>query len=144
MNSRFDTKEEIIDKIKSAGYPDGSTETHIGIDYVRTNIFNPENDRPNVANVLIVITDGAPSDNVLTVAAAERAKQNMAIFAIGVGSVQLDLLRDISSPPQKLDQNYFRSVDFNSLSAVVEQVTTEACIIVNGEFMHQFVSKLSS
>lgn len=103
---------------------------------MKDHVFNTPDDRPSVTNVLIVITDGYPANYAATVQSAQAAMASMQIFAIGVGgNVATTLLRDISSPPQVFEQNYFNSATFVGLSSIIDQVTTETCKVATSEFI---------
>lgn len=127
-----------MNNIRSASYPGGGTDIAAGLDFVTNHVFNTSDDRPSVLNVLVLITDGQ-SNYDQTVQAAQRAKAYMTIFTIGIGTnIDMNLLRAVSSPPQLPEQNYFTSANFSGLSIILEQVTTETCIIEHGKSMHEF------
>ncbi|NXA54495.1 MATN1 protein, partial [Nothocercus julius] len=71
---------------------------------------------PNVNKVAIVVTDGRPQDSVQEVPARARAA-GIEIFAIGVGRVDMHILRRIASEP--LDDH----VDYVESYSVIEKLT---------------------
>lgn len=75
---------------------------------------------------LFMITDGAPTDEWASAAAAIReaeASKKLAFFAVGVGGARMDILRQISvREPLKLDGLKFREL-FQWLSASMKSVS---------------------
>ncbi|KFP02845.1 Cartilage matrix protein, partial [Calypte anna] len=71
---------------------------------------------PNFNKVAIVVTDGRPQDGVQDVSARARAA-GIEIFAIGVGRVDMQTLRQIASQP--LDEH----VDYVESYSVIEKLT---------------------
>ncbi|KGL73722.1 Cartilage matrix protein, partial [Tinamus guttatus] len=71
---------------------------------------------PNINKVAIVVTDGRPQDSVQEVPARARAA-GIEIFAIGVGRVDMHILRRIASEP--LDDH----VDYVESYSVIEKLT---------------------
>ena len=54
--------------IASLGYAGGTTNTHLALAYVRTTmLISAAGDRPDVPNVVVVLTDGQSTDTLLTV-----------------------------------------------------------------------------
>lgn len=81
------------------------------------NLFLPP-DRPFLwsSQVAIIVTDGRPQDNVKEV--AQRARDaGIEIFAIGVGRVDMNTLRQMASDP--LDDH----VDYVESYSVIEKLT---------------------
>ncbi|XP_029023066.1 cartilage matrix protein isoform X1 [Betta splendens] len=71
---------------------------------------------PDISKVAIIVTDGRPQDNVKDV--AQRARDaGIEIFAIGVGRVEMNTLRQIASDP--LDDH----VDYVESYSVIEKLT---------------------
>ena len=52
------------------------------------------------------------------------------MITIGV-TEQIDaaLLRDMSSPPQEKDKNYFTSTDFSKLDTIIDDIIEATCIV---------------
>lgn len=118
--------------INAMNFPDSSTNTAGGLDRLRVDIFSRNNgDRPDVRNVVIVLTDGVPTVNPeLTIPNAEalRSEDNALVFVIGVTeSVNKTILRQISSPPQIENQNWFATEDFETLNNLIKDIATQAC-----------------
>ena len=130
LRTYFD-RNQMIQVILQARYIGGTTNTAQGIFYAREQQFTAgQGDRPNVPNVMIVITDGRSSVNTSeTIPEAMRAhRDGIKVISIGVtNAVDLTELRGISSPPQEPDRNYFTSVDFTQLGRIVGQISSAIC-----------------
>ena len=132
---RFDltthlTSSDIARAIRSIGAGNGNTNTYLGLLRMRTQCFGTTGDRPDVANVAIVITDGVSTvQRTQTIPEAERAHaEGIQVFTVGVtDEVNLDEVRAISSPPREVNRNYWTSPDFLSLSDVVASLQQETC-----------------
>ncbi|XP_061899329.1 matrilin-4-like isoform X1 [Entelurus aequoreus] len=75
------------------------TMTGLAIRYIMNNAFiAQEGDRPKVANVAVIVTDGRPQDRVAEVAAEARQK-GIEIYAVGVARADMASLRAMASPP---------------------------------------------
>lgn len=71
---------------------------------------------PSLSQVAIIVTDGRPQDNVKDI--AQRARDaGIEIFAIGVGRVDMNTLRQMASDP--LDDH----VDYVESYSVIEKLT---------------------
>lgn len=56
---RFSTAQEVNAHIQTRlVYPTGGTNTHIGLDHIRTRVLGANGDRGNARNVVVVVTDG--------------------------------------------------------------------------------------
>ena len=130
----FSNKAQIQDAVRALEYIGGNTNTSGGLLLMQEEQFRIQNgDRPEVANVAIVITDGQSTyDANLTIPYAESAHSaGIQIFSVGItDEINEAELRAIASPPQQINQNYFTSVDFQSLSLIANAVADETCIIV--------------
>nr|XP_057911546.1 matrilin-4 [Doryrhamphus excisus] len=75
------------------------TMTGLAIRYIMNNAFTmQEGDRPKVANVAVIVTDGRPQDRVAEVSAEAREK-GIEIYAVGVARADMASLRAMASPP---------------------------------------------
>ncbi|XP_061730427.1 matrilin-4 [Nerophis ophidion] len=75
------------------------TMTGLAIRYIMNNAFiAEEGDRPKVANVAVIVTDGRPQDRVAEVAAEARQK-GIEIYAVGVARADMASLRAMASLP---------------------------------------------
>ncbi|XP_074832383.1 matrilin-1 [Carettochelys insculpta] len=73
---------------------------------------------PGIKKVAIIVTDGRPQDDVKDVSARARSL-GIELFAIGVGRVDMNTLRQIASEP--LDEH----VDYVKSYSVIEKLTTK-------------------
>ena len=121
-------------------YLNEKTNTSHALDLVRTRVFGGKGDRAGVPNVAILITDGLPSNMTnpfvdgrgLARSAAQKLKDSgVDLITVGVTSqIDAQLLKDLSSPPQVKDKNYFTSADFNKLDALIDNIVTSSCVQV--------------
>lgn len=145
LNSYFD-KAELISAILSVGYMGSDTNTSGALREMRTVQFTLENgDRGGIPNVAIVITDGVSTiDTNLTIPEAEQARaDNITVFSVGVtDKIDGTELRGISSLPQIVNNNYFTSIDFTTLSAVKDRLVESTCVgtIGSGNFFFVHIS----
>ena len=84
---------------------------------------------------LISPTDGASTVNMgQTVPTAEEARRRgIQMFSVGItDKINENELRGISSPPQRLHENYFLSTDFRNLGEILEAVVSATCTSTGG------------
>jgi len=87
-------------------------------------------DRSNAQNIVILITDGIPNLDVdYTVPDAETLRNlGTTIFVLGItDAIDEEMLREMSSEPQILGQNYFTVADFTALGSVKVAIQDSAC-----------------
>ena len=87
-------------------------------------------DRPEAQNIGIVITDGRSNEMAQnTVPNAVRAQQRgIRMYSVGItNDVDESELRQMSSSPQVLNQNYFLAPEFSDLGALVDTLTAQTC-----------------
>ena len=103
-------------------------------------------DRPEVQNIGIVITDGRSNEFAEnTIPNAVRAQQlGIRMYSIGItNDVDESELRQISSSPQVLNQNYFLAPEFTDLGGLVNALTAQTCGAVDiGQYLSQLRSLL--
>ena len=122
-------RNEMVQVILQAHFIGRRTNTTQGILFAREQQFTAaQGDRPNVPNVMVVITDGKSSVNT-TIGEAMRAHaEGIHIISIGVTSaVDVFELSRISSPPHQEGRNYFTSVDFAQLGQIIDQINAVIC-----------------
>ncbi|XP_062846674.1 cartilage matrix protein [Trichomycterus rosablanca] len=66
---------------------------------------------PDISKVAIIVTDGRPQDNVREIAAKAR-ESGIEIFAIGVGRVDMNTLKQMASQPLEEHTDYVESYGF--------------------------------
>ena len=127
-------KSQVKARVSGMRYMGENTNTSGGLRIMNGQQFiQSRGDRPNVPNIAIVITDGESTyDKERTVSDAVAARDNnIEIVVVGVTNrIKESELRLISSPPQRLGENYFKSASFVDLPLIVEEITRKTCSIV--------------
>ncbi|XP_052793137.1 collagen alpha-1(XII) chain-like [Mya arenaria] len=129
---RYHDNDTLLNKIEHISYPNGETNTHLALNYVRTNILHGHNAgaERNVSKIVFVLTDGQSLEPALTKIAAAELKKNplVTVVAVGIGSHVDDReLLDIAS-----DANHtFRVVDFDGLESIRADLTEKTCDMCN-------------
>ncbi len=109
-------------------------------------MFGRAGDRPNVTNVVIIITDGLPNTELrnATLEAARDLQEIATMFAVGItDEIDEDVLRNLSSQPRILKQNYFTSANFSILVNNLEPLLDSFCrrgMVHQTEVTHTIVS----
>ena len=131
----YDTQQEVIAAVDRVPFLDQNTNTSGGIFLARTSQFTqPNGDRPDVPNVMIVVTDGESTyQRNMTIPEAMRAQgQGIFVFAIGVtDEVNIQEVMGIASPPPTnapKDVNYFLLNEFTQLSTFTDLLKQRVCI----------------
>ena len=131
--SEYDNSEAIVEALLDFSYLGSTTNTPEALLQTRTQCFNVANgDRQNVGNLAIIVSDGLPYPPYRKVPALEEAKalrnSGAAIASVGItDKIDEDFLKDISSPPQLVDQNYFTAPDFKVLDNIRKTVIQGTC-----------------
>uniref|UniRef100_A0A8C7IQK2 VWFA domain-containing protein n=1 Tax=Oncorhynchus kisutch TaxID=8019 RepID=A0A8C7IQK2_ONCKI len=97
------------------------TNTHKAIDFVLKNIFENQaaGATADATKVLVIITDGNPSDTDKRFNSIERSdKKNIIRFVIGVKNVDLTKLKSLASEPK--ENNTFLIQDYNELKGILD------------------------
>ena len=94
--------------------------------------LNGPGDRPDAANVVLVITDGVPYPDDRRAPALQFAQEaqdrGIIMFSVGItDAIEEDVLKSLSSEPRKLHQNYFTSTDFDVLEEIADVVAQQTC-----------------
>ena len=129
---RYESRSPLLNAIQNLAYSKGKTNTADGLRIVDEMIFTEEGgDRSNIANVLIIITDGQSNVNVTeTIPTAKklRDQKDVIIFTVGVTDlISEEELKGMSSEPQEPTVNYFVTADFNQLEDVLEVIVNGTC-----------------
>lgn len=83
-----------------------------------------------VKQVAIIVTDGRPQDNVRDIAVKAR-ESGIEIYAIGVGRVDMNTLKQIASEPLEEHTDYVESYGF------IEKLTQKFQEAFCGEYMRK-------
>ncbi|XP_045165576.2 uncharacterized protein LOC123529337 [Mercenaria mercenaria] len=125
--NEYHKKDAMFGAIKSVPYVRGSTNTGFAIETAREKMFIPsKGDRPNVDDVLIIVTDGDSDDYDYTIEQAKLARDSgIHIFAIGIALKNLTELKNIASPPA--EQNVLSINDFDNLKTLKGKIFASIC-----------------
>ncbi|KAJ6653814.1 hypothetical protein lerEdw1_008658 [Lerista edwardsae] len=106
------------------------TMTGLAIQYAVNIAFSEhEGARPltqNVPRVVMIVTDGRPQDPVAEVAAKAR-NSGILIFAIGVGTVDMNTLKSIGSEPY--EDHVFLVANFSQIETLTSVFQTKLCVV---------------
>ena len=122
-----------------------TTNTPEALIVTRTQCFNPSSgDRSDVNNVAIIITDGVPFPDAYRQPAIDeaRALRNAGTIMVSVGItdfVDVAFLKEMSSSPQILNQNYFQVPNFDALTQIQKTVVEGTCEAIEGENVFSFI-----
>lgn len=124
---RYTGTRELVIAFRSIRDSGGNTNTTGALRLSRTGVWSSLANRPTAFDVLVLITDGVPSqryeaDGVIP--EADRVKA-LGVRLIGIGvttAVNAELMRRIVSQP--VSQNYFGLSSFTQLSSIVESLAT--------------------
>ena len=143
---RYTTKEQIQNALRNLAYMGQTTNTPEALIQTRLQCFNSATgDRPDIVNLAIIVTDGLPypaerRDPAIREAATLRST-GVTMIAIGVTDViDENFLKEMSSPPQIEDQNYFTAPDFGALSQIAANVVEGTCEAVVEGMLQVFSS----
>ena len=138
----YKTKQEILDAFGKIPFIYGSTNTYGALNVMRTQMFTRENgDRPDVHNIVMLITDGVSNVNpTLTVPEAIRAQaENIQIYAVGIGLADTSELAKIASKPAT--ENTFTVQDFAELDVLKHTIFDAFCqgMYKKHTYMHTYI-----
>ncbi len=142
----YDTAEAINAALLALPYLGQTTNTPEAMLQTRTQCFNSVNgDRPDVNNLAIVVTDGVPFPDSRRSPALDEAMalkdSGATVISIGItDNIDVDFLREMSSPPQLEGQNYFTATDFNALQQIQSTVVEGTCTTLEGTVKRFFSS----
>ncbi|XP_021375367.1 uncharacterized protein LOC110464458 isoform X14 [Mizuhopecten yessoensis] len=122
------TKADVNAAIDNIEYQYGSTNTADGIKVMRTEMFTYGNgDRPDVKNVVVIITDGVSNINSQrTIPEAVLAREEgVRVYVVGIGLVDTRELEAMASDP--IEDNVFNVQSFEDLEGLDEQIFSSIC-----------------
>ena len=134
----YNRKLAVEDAVRRAEYLGSKTDTSAALNLARTGIFLERlGDRPNVANAIIILTDGeSTSDPPDTVQVAQSLRLDpnfINIYTIGItNNVKEEEIRQMSglrgtATPGVLGTNYFLSPTFSFDEGLVRSISTSVC-----------------
>uniref|UniRef100_A0A3P8XV49 VWFA domain-containing protein n=1 Tax=Esox lucius TaxID=8010 RepID=A0A3P8XV49_ESOLU len=109
-----------LDKLWNEQHMSELTNTHKAIQFVLDNIFeNPTaGATPDATKVIVLITDGNPSDTDRKDSIKRSNEKNIFRLIIGVKNVDIKKLQSLASDPK--ENNTFHIKDYNGLSGILE------------------------
>ncbi len=133
----YSRKSQVEAAVLSTPYLGQRTGTAEALDAVRKEIFSNSGDRPNVANAIIILTDGestsTPEGISVTTAQSLRLDDRINIFTVGItNNIQLDEIQGMSglagtSNPGQENVNYFLSPTFTFNQQLVDSIASSLC-----------------
>ncbi|KAK7099346.1 collagen alpha-4(VI) chain-like isoform X2 [Littorina saxatilis] len=118
-------KAALLASINGLLWPDGGTDTYVGIDWAKNQLN--ANIRSGVPQVIVVLTDGQSSYVNMTMASANAAKTDgITFYAVGVGVlVDREELDNIAAP--NANDRVFLIANFTELTQRLQSITVQAC-----------------
>uniref|UniRef100_A0A669BSI0 Integrin alpha-L n=1 Tax=Oreochromis niloticus TaxID=8128 RepID=A0A669BSI0_ORENI len=109
-----------LDKLKKENHLKSLTNTHRAIEFVLDEIFDNKaaGASPDATKVLILITDGDPSDTDKNKIIKKYDEKNIIRLVIGIKDAKLDKFRAIASEPK--NKNAFKIENYDGLTGVLE------------------------
>ncbi len=134
----YDRTTDVQTAIRGAQYignPSVSANISHAFSKARTECFSVDKgDRPNVDNVLIILTTGVTADRDRAMVEADALKRGgVHVIPIGVSDViDMGFLRNISMPPHRENLNFYAATNFVVLGFIQEQLVKQTCDIITG------------
>ena len=123
--------ESVVRAIENLRSGNGETNMYAGLVQMRDVFTEKRGGRPWVKKLAIMLTDGKANVQVgraIPEAEAAYLQDGITILVIGItDKIDVEQIKKISSPPQKFEETYWTSTDFQSLSSVIDSVQTETC-----------------
>ncbi|XP_040290157.1 collagen alpha-6(VI) chain-like isoform X1 [Bufo bufo] len=122
----YSSKSEVRKAIYDIKRMRGLTYTATALEYTQGRFDPTYGGRPNVNDIIILITDGAtsPQDKAKLDTVPQALRNNgITIFAVGVGSAKKEELEKIAGQPDR----WFHVQDYNSLEGLHGNITEVVC-----------------
>ena len=136
---QYNNKKDLTDAIKRFRYRGSETNIADALQTAREQIFVPERgDRPDVRNVIILITDGLSNNNEnRTLPEAKLAREaGIIIFVVGVTNlISEEELTGIASKPTQ--SHFFKTISIQNLNSIFDQLLRHVC--ARGMFSSIFI-----
>ena len=132
LNQHHD-REQLKAALRNMQYEGHETNTPEAFRMARQQCFSEAyGDRRDVQNLAVIMTDGVPYPEDRRAPAISEAQvlrsYGTKIFAIGITNlIDINLLRDLSSPPHIEDRNYFTSPSFTALNEISSVLGQAVC-----------------
>ena len=126
--SRYDSRREIMPAIAELRYAEGKTNTAAALSLATSQVFgNSMYNRPQMKDIIVLLTDGGSNDVEQTVLKATEAKlQGITIIVVAVGDwVNRFEVNEVASFPS--DKNVYNVKNYNSLSNIRNALAVAVC-----------------
>lgn len=119
---------QIREKLNTIPYNGRNTYTGLALDYARTQFLKRSENRQNVPDVVLLMTDGRGEDNVARPAQALRS-EGVEVFAIGVGQADQEELLQITGSKDKLwpSLNNFEALTVEAATKIGSDICKNSC-----------------
>ncbi|XP_013417671.1 uncharacterized protein LOC106178864 [Lingula anatina] len=126
LNSSYDL-ENILKMVDDMNYYRGYTYTHKALNLVVSHTMQEANgNRPDVQDIIILLTDGASTNGSLTTVAADAVKAaNYSVLVIGIGNYNMAELEYIASEP--LNEKLYLAESFDDLAQISASFRSSLC-----------------
>ena len=124
--AQYNDRDSIIRAIGRISYRGGRTNVAGGLELARTALFNSNEDRPGVQNIVLLITDGVPNERVQdTIPQADALKRVVdRVVSVGVtNNTNQQLLEDIASSRSDV----IRVERFDTLIRELNNIVAQVC-----------------
>ncbi|KAF3691542.1 Matrilin-4 Precursor [Channa argus] len=147
----YTSKAEVEQAVRNMEHLATGTMTGLAIQYTMETAFTEEQGaRPadvNIPRIAMIVTDGRPQDTVEEIA-AEARQAGIQIFAIGVGRVDMTILKAIGSEPHS--EHVHLVANFSQIETLISVFQSklcgglEMCEVVDHQCQHICVSSPAS
>ncbi|XP_008572507.1 PREDICTED: collagen alpha-1(XII) chain, partial [Galeopterus variegatus] len=129
LNAHRD-KKSLLQAVANLPYKGGNTLTGMALNFIRQQSFKTQAGmRPRARKIGVLITDGKSQDDVE--APSKKLKdEGVELFAVGIKNADEVELKMIATDPD--DIHAYNVADFESLSRIVDDLTTNLCNSVKG------------
>nr|XP_023416594.1 collagen alpha-1(XII) chain-like isoform X2 [Cavia porcellus] len=129
LNAHRD-KKSLLQAVANLPYKGGNTLTGLALNFIHQQNFKTQAGlRTRARKIGVLITDGKSQDDVE--APSKKLKdEGVELFAVGIKNADEDELKMIATDPD--DIHAYNVADFESLSSIVDNLTTNLCNSVKG------------
>lgn len=124
---QYDNRRDMLSKIANVTYEGLGTNTAEALSYLHVKGMTPEQLRPGLPHIAIVLTDGQSQDSQATLRQAEIVhRTGITVFVIGIGS-QVDRHELSAIASQPTESYMFMISSFDALEHIKEELAIKAC-----------------
>ena len=127
--TQYSTAHEIKEALRGIPYMGQDADIVQAMAHFDDMCFNAQDAREDARKVVVMVTPGIQTnpivqDEQVEFIAAELREEGRTIIPIGITStINLNLLRSLSSPPNREGEDFFLTMDFTSLDRVSRKLT---------------------